>query len=176
MNIHGALAGPPPFHSKPPPSLSLLRSVSRPLVPPCPSTRSQHPHALPVASCPFTTPCDIHRTATSQRLKSQYAFVRLTKSTVGSTVKQIERERERERAAHRRRVSACGGRVSGWRRGLDQWSLPLNWKLRFERPSVDFHSPPPPSVLTARFCLEQEDLLHPLAPTNLLDEGETEDF
>lgn len=132
MNIHGALAGPPPFHSKPPPSLSLLRYVSRPLF---------HPSPLPVASCPFTTPCDIHRTATSQRLKSQYAFVRLTKSTVGSTVKQIERERERERAAHRRRVSACGGRVSGRRRGLDQWSLPLNWKLRFGRPSVDFHPP-----------------------------------
>lgn len=33
MNIHGVLAGPPPFHSKPPPSLSLLRSVSRPLMP-----------------------------------------------------------------------------------------------------------------------------------------------
>lgn len=30
---------------------------------------------------PFATPYDIHRTASSQRLKSQYAFVRLTKST-----------------------------------------------------------------------------------------------
>lgn len=147
MNIHGALAGPPPFHSKPPPvALATPVCFPAPRAPPrFPSTRTQHPHPLPVASCPFTTPCDIHRTATSQRLKSQYAFVRLTKSTVGSTVKQIERERERERAAHRRRVSACGDRVSGWRRGLDQWSLPLNWKLRFERPSVDFHPP----VLTA---------------------------
>ncbi|KOC63510.1 hypothetical protein WH47_03155, partial [Habropoda laboriosa] len=99
---------------------------------------------------PFaTTPsCDIHRTASSQRLKSQYAFVRLTKST-----RPVERvpgskaNRTRRAWRGRDRGDACARGEP--RRGASQWSLPLNWKLRFGTVKCRFST----HVLTPRSAL-----------------------
>jgi len=161
MNIHGVLAGPPPFHTKPSPSPSCRRRRRRP-----------PPHPLPVASCPFTTPCDIHRTATSQRLKSQYAFVRLTKSTVGSTVKQIERERERERVARSPSGEARAGtaeRVVGG--GARPVVIAFELEITFRTAKCRFS---PPHI---NGSLSLEDRLLPLSHLRpSTNEGKIEDF
>lgn len=144
MNIHGALAGPPPFHTQQTTPVALATSVRfpAPRVPPSPSNSlpasTSAPRGLVPIYHPLRYPSNGHQSKAEITIR-----VCPVDEVDGGVDGKANRTRERKRkgGVHRRWVSACGGRVSGWRRRLDQWSLPLNWKLRFERPSVDFHPP-----------------------------------
>lgn len=124
MNIHGVLAGPPPFHSKPPPSLSLLRSVSRPLVPsplprsslpPTPPAPASAPRGLVPIYHPLRYPSNGHQSKAEITIR-----VCPVDEVDGGVDGKANRTRERKRkgGAQSKWGSARGDRgVSGRRRG-----------------------------------------------------------
>lgn len=114
MNIHGALAGPPPFHSKPPPSLSLLRSVSRPLMSPLPPSplpaSTSAPRGLVPIYHPLRYPSNGHQSKAEITIR-----VCPVDEVDGGVDGKANRTRERKRKGG---AQAAGKRV----RGPSEWS------------------------------------------------------
>lgn len=143
MNIHGALAGPPPFHSKPPPSLSLLRYVSRPLMPPAPPPLPPQsaPRGLVPIYHPLRYPSNGHQSKAEITIR-----VCPVDEVDGGVDGKANRTRERKRKGG---AQAAGERV----RGPSEWSaagarpvvIAFELEITFRTAKCRFS---PPSVLT----------------------------
>jgi hypothetical protein len=142
MNIHGVLAR----------STALPRSKPPPVHPPSAATpfrgalpRPPRGHAASRGLVPIYHP--LRYPSNGHQSKAEITIRVCPVDEVdggvdGKANRTGERERERAARTGDDGVARAVAEPSEWSAAeLGQWSLPLNWKLRFGRSSVDFHPP-----------------------------------
>lgn len=177
MNIHGALAGPPPFHSKPPPSLSRYSGPfpgpsPAPSASPCPSSLPPL-DPLPTSTCaprglvpiyhPLRYPSNGHQSKAEITIR-----VCPVDEVDGGVDGKANRTRERKRKGG---AQAAGKRVRGPSEWLAAGARPVviafELEITFRTAKCRF-SPPVLTALRQTRAVQARGPLHPLAPSTYL--------